>query len=136
MVNYDGTSQIIQQNRWVMPSGYGPGSYFPNSSISPTSDTPLFGDGLVAEGAPVPESWELPGPSLSTGFSTGVWSWNMMSRFITLRHGPSTNFVFADGHAEGVPLANVWNLNWQPNWQSHRRLGGCSRDIAVEETPN
>jgi prepilin-type processing-associated H-X9-DG protein len=37
-----------------------------------------------------------------------------MDRFCIARHGQSINIVFFDGHAETVPLANLWGLQWSP----------------------
>jgi prepilin-type processing-associated H-X9-DG protein len=37
-----------------------------------------------------------------------------MDRFCIARHGQAINIVFFDGHAETVPLANLWGLQWSP----------------------
>ena len=139
MVDYEDTPPGVQTNQYVIPTNSTPSEFFPNSAIAPNSNTPLFGDGIVADAAPIDQWWTLPEPNLSTGFDfTGAECfWNPITSFVTLRHGPTTNFVFADDHAESVPLANVWNLNWQPNWQFQPQWWQAVRaNIAAEETPN
>ena len=33
------------------------------------------------------------------------------------RHGKTTNVVFLDGHAEAVPLLDLWKLKWSGLWK-------------------
>ena len=114
-------------------TGGGPSSFF-GIGGQPNSNTPLLGDGIMPDGGP--DNWDNPGP-LYTGVGGGglVW-WDYMTRFVTGRHGTSTNFVFADGHAEGVQLADVWNLHWQPNWQvTTSQFNSVKAQLAAEEQP-
>ena len=39
-----------------------------------------------------------------------------MGRFCIARHGHAINVAFADGHAETVPLQNLWALDWFPRY--------------------
>jgi prepilin-type N-terminal cleavage/methylation domain-containing protein/prepilin-type processing-associated H-X9-DG protein len=99
----------------------------------PNSNTPLIGDGVMPDGGP--DNWDSPGNSLSSGYGGYVW-WDYMTRYITDRHGFSTNFVFADGHAESVQLADVWNLHWQPNWQvTASQFATVKAQLAALEQP-
>jgi prepilin-type N-terminal cleavage/methylation domain-containing protein/prepilin-type processing-associated H-X9-DG protein len=112
------------------PNFFGPGG-------PPTQETPLVGDGVMSDGFPEPGNI----PPLSLGQPTGsgypsVYN-SFMDDFITNRHGATTNFAFADGHAESVQLADVWNLHWQPNWQvTSSQMATVRADLAAEETPN
>ncbi len=39
---------------------------------------------------------------------------SQMDRFCMARHGKAINVAFFDGHAETVPLYNLWSLKWSP----------------------
>jgi prepilin-type N-terminal cleavage/methylation domain-containing protein/prepilin-type processing-associated H-X9-DG protein len=140
MVNYGGCPATAQTdiNNYIAPSWSDGGQvsdFFPGGG-QPTALTPLIGDGVMPEAAPAP--WNTPAPSLSLGFnSNGYVYWDFMTCFITNRHGYSTNFAFADGHAESVQLADVWNLHWQPNWQvTSSQMTTVRADLAADETSN
>jgi len=41
---------------------------------------------------------------------------NLMQRFCLARHGQSVNVAFCDGHVSLTPLAQLWQLQWSPNF--------------------
>lgn len=69
--------------------------------------TPVFADANWVDGYPTSAD---PVPAdLTRGALFGEPS---LGRFCLARHGMSANSVFADGHAEQVPLENLWLLRW------------------------
>jgi prepilin-type N-terminal cleavage/methylation domain-containing protein/prepilin-type processing-associated H-X9-DG protein len=87
------------------------------------SSVPLIGDCVWVDGFPL---WRDPVPASLTGdamsnmpstFQTNVGT-GMMQEFCIDRHSMAVNFVFADGHGQHVPLADLWKLRWTPNWQA------------------
>ena len=92
-------------------------SMFWGNSINsaPTNQVPLILDGLMPEGCP--SVWNTPGGSLTTNlYGSGYVWWDFMTRFLSVRHGFTTNVAFADGHAEAVKLPDLWTLRWNQNW--------------------
>jgi prepilin-type processing-associated H-X9-DG protein/prepilin-type N-terminal cleavage/methylation domain-containing protein len=93
--------------------------------LSPTTwvrpaEVPAFLDSVWVDGWPsnldtVPYNTKV-GAYLSTdtGISDQDHSGNTgdMGRFCIARHGKAVNVAFVDGHAETVPLPNLWALHW------------------------
>ena len=47
-----------------------------------------------------------------------------MYQLCTDRHEGGINVVFADDHAENVPLGNLWTLEWYPDFNPKKVWGG------------
>jgi prepilin-type processing-associated H-X9-DG protein/prepilin-type N-terminal cleavage/methylation domain-containing protein len=81
----------------------------------PTPDssfTPLFGDSAIPMAWPrdtdtPPDNLYAPVPT--TGYAPGI---GHMRAFCMARHGRAINVVFLDGHAQTVPLPDLWKLKW------------------------
>jgi prepilin-type processing-associated H-X9-DG protein len=74
---------------------------------------PLFADAIWVDGSPQTGD---PAPSnLLIGNSTLI-SCDEMGIFCINRHLGQVNVVFTDGSAHGVPLAQLWQLNWSANY--------------------
>jgi prepilin-type processing-associated H-X9-DG protein len=73
------------------------------------SEIPLFSDGNH------PDAWprhtDMPTDYRATGINPH------MQRVFMSRHGKAVNIAFLDGHAETVPLANLWQLRWSKVFQ-------------------
>ncbi|HZL35779.1 MAG TPA: type II secretion system protein [Tepidisphaeraceae bacterium] len=75
---------------------------------------PLVGDCCEMEpdpprnGEPLPENLQQPVP---LKFSGGV------AECCVDRHRMAVNFVFLDGHAERMPLAELWKLRWSEDFE-------------------
>jgi len=54
-------------------------------------------------------------PLRFTGKATGARGW--MQLVAVERHRDAPNIAFVDGHAETVPLANLWKLKWSQTFQ-------------------
>ena len=52
------------------------------------------------------------GYNYSEGDRAHGTSTTAIGRFVMDRHGPETNAVFLDGHAETIPHAALWTLSW------------------------
>jgi prepilin-type processing-associated H-X9-DG protein len=82
---------------------------------------PLLGDACQfrvsrESGDPVPTNLQIPTPSNG---AQGV------AEFCIDRHTMAVNIVFLDGHAEHVPLARLWKLDWSPTF--------VPRDVVVSK---
>ncbi|AQT67571.1 hypothetical protein STSP2_00719 [Anaerohalosphaera lusitana] len=86
------------------------------NEIQKPSRTPVFADGNWVDTWP-DESDEITAECDLTGEATGHHENGMMVRVTMDRHYGVTNVVFADGHAEAVPLSKLWSLNWHKGWQ-------------------
>ena len=87
---------------------------------------PAFGDGIWNDGAvheddPWPNNFS--GFNLGTGYAGGNYG---MTRFCINRHNMAINVAFLDGHAENVPLQNLWGLYWHLNWDRKLVVGGAN----------
>ncbi len=87
---------------------------------SPGGQTPLFFDS---------QGWcEFPKPSdqppVSVDQFGGGASVGNMYQLCTDRHEGGINVVFADDHAENVPLGNLWTLEWYPDFNPKKVWGG------------
>jgi prepilin-type processing-associated H-X9-DG protein len=78
-----------------------------------SSTTPLFGD--CAADMVWPRDSDTPPDNLYTPVpTTGNWGPEVghMRAFCMARHGRAINVVFLDGHAQTVPLPELWKLKW------------------------
>ncbi len=99
------------------------------SAIQRPVDTPVFVESIWVD------SWPLATDPPSRDLYKGIFDSSGMSRFTIARHStrspgsaprslkpkdilPGTSTVgFADGHAEGVKLQNLWQLTWHLNYK-------------------
>lgn len=89
--------------------------YSNRSEIKVPNMTPMFLDANWVDGWPKTDNnLGASGYDYATGDQSGGNSSNarMMGRFIVGRHGPFTNVIFADGHAENIPHKQLWALQW------------------------
>jgi len=54
-------------------------------------------------------------------------------RFIFQRHGRAINVVFLDGHAETVPLEQLFTLQWTLNWQPYLLLAAPNGPLSISQ---
>ena len=117
-------------------AGNSPSDFWGNSiNSAPTNQVPLILDGLMPEGCP--SVWNTPGLSLTTNlYGSGYVWWDFMTRFLSLRHGITTNVAFADGHAEAVKLPRSLDAAMEPKLEPHsvRSAGRTSTDRCVIPT--
>jgi prepilin-type N-terminal cleavage/methylation domain-containing protein/prepilin-type processing-associated H-X9-DG protein len=88
---------------WPYNFGFIPIASNPHSYYTDFPPTDLTGQNAWKSNA----SEDYPSPA------SGANSYEM-DRFCIARHGQAINIVFFDGHAETVPLANLWGLQWSP----------------------
>ncbi len=77
-----------------------------------TPGVPVFADAITAEVYPAPED------VIPMNLETGFWDsfYDQMGRMCINRHLKLVNVVFYDGHAESVPIPQLWTLKWNPQW--------------------
>ena len=80
---------------------------FPNPRNA--SMIPLFSDGIWVNAWPSDSN--APPANLFLGDTNNAWT-SQMGRVCIARHGRAVNVVFADYHAERVPLPGLWKLQW------------------------
>jgi prepilin-type processing-associated H-X9-DG protein/prepilin-type N-terminal cleavage/methylation domain-containing protein len=111
-------------NGWLLHAkgvGYEPlpGSQFKEYIQLPAKEAsrvPLFADATDAYG--FPRSTDQPPISLRPHVhSDGNWLGGIGRVFCIPRHGQTTNVVFLDGHAQMVPLPELWQLKWNNVWE-------------------
>ena len=74
---------------------------------------PLLGDGIWRSQTPGALGRTLKVfPINLSDPAQGMGSYDSVSRWVSNRHGHSTNLLFVDGHAERVPLNNMWSFKW------------------------
>lgn len=81
------------------------------------ADVPLYGDSTSAQAWPAVT--DAPPPSLNPYVMPkieGQGYYGLARTFCIPRHGRAINLVFVDGHAATVPLAQLWKLNWGPQF--------------------
>ncbi|HEX8915902.1 MAG TPA: type II secretion system protein [Humisphaera sp.] len=71
------------------------------------TNIPVFADAVWVDGWPR-ETDPVPA-DLTKGSQSGMPS---MGRFMSWRHGKTTNVVFLDGHASRLFLSELWTLKW------------------------
>lgn len=110
---------------------YAPLFYTGEGDVNNTSATPIFTDSTWMDGAPMEKN--QPYHDLYTGSPLDTWG-DDMGRLTISRHGGvlpkevprnlqrgqrmpgGINAVMADGHAQLVPLENLWKLTWHRGW--------------------
>jgi prepilin-type N-terminal cleavage/methylation domain-containing protein/prepilin-type processing-associated H-X9-DG protein len=55
------------------------------------------------------------------GVGGGLLGPGYMTRICTKRHGKLTNVVFLDGHAESIPLGELWQLKWSNKFKPTKK---------------
>jgi prepilin-type N-terminal cleavage/methylation domain-containing protein/prepilin-type processing-associated H-X9-DG protein len=110
-----------------------------DGAISQPALTPVVGDGVNPTGVMFPDASDQPSPDLFYGLDPGNEA--PMQHFCIARHGkrPSKaptnwpvnkpypgaiNMSFFDGHAELVPLDQLWQLQWHHNYQTPAKRPG------------
>ena len=103
------------------------GMYLKEANIDHPAQTPAFYDSIWINSGPI--ETDPPSRDLYDGLQAGA----TMGRVTIARHGmppksaprsmfpgqalPGTiNLGFVDGHAENVPLQNLWNYYWHAGW--------------------
>ena len=77
--------------------------------VKDAAEIPILGDCIqpwtlaTGGGDPVPTNLINPEP------------WSGVGNYCIDRHQMAVNLVFLDGHAEHVPLADLWRLKWSQN---------------------
>jgi len=94
------------------------------SDIRRTGRTPLFGDAIWRESHPGKPGLRIFPGDLYDPRSSIPGSSDGMFRLVTNRHGPITNIVFADTHAEAVALPDLWTLQWHRNFDTTAPVSG------------
>lgn len=91
-----------------------------------SQEVPVFSDAIW------PDAWPRPDDKMPMHLNLGGYNANTipfqrysidgtstawhMARFAVARHGKAVNVVFADGHAETVPVPQLWSLRWNARW--------------------
>ncbi len=83
-----------------------------SSSVSRTSEVPLFGDAMWAGGEP---HFTDAAPEFDGDWDAGM---NHIKRFTMSRHNHRVNTLFVDGHADPMVLKKLWNLRWHRAWET------------------
>jgi prepilin-type processing-associated H-X9-DG protein len=104
-------------NRWVCdlrPPGSTEAPHYIQYPASAPERIPLIGDGCDAfslgfPNDPVPHNLQDPEEGREEGIGVSGGS---ISTYCIDRHRMAVNIVFLDGHAEHVPLADLWTLKW------------------------
>ena len=87
------------------------------SQTKDSTEVPVFGDCIWTDAFPDETDRVPPSPYDGDGGYNSPPNENMLGRFCIARHGRGSNIVFADGHAETVPLENLWKLKWNKGWK-------------------
>ena len=90
---------------------------FPNPRNA--SMIPLFSDGIWVNAWPSDSN--APPANLFLGDTNNAWT-SQMGRVCIARHGRAVNVVFADYHAERVPLPGLWKLKWHTGFEPRNVL--------------
>jgi len=109
--------------------GYDVTGYFSmNNNMAPGPLTPLFGDcgwydawpntsADYAESATY--TLKSTGSMMSMNGSYTSFD-NHLDRFVINRHNMAINMVFRDGHADNVPLSELWQLQWSADFMTRQ----------------
>jgi prepilin-type N-terminal cleavage/methylation domain-containing protein/prepilin-type processing-associated H-X9-DG protein len=108
---------IFFSNAWHGP-GWMYGFDQPFNSVSPPvamdTDIPLFADCTWVGGWP----WDTDTPPGNLYIGGGFGNpGGHLQRFVTNRHGSTTNVIFLDGHAATVKLADLWRMKWDATFK-------------------
>jgi prepilin-type N-terminal cleavage/methylation domain-containing protein/prepilin-type processing-associated H-X9-DG protein len=77
------------------------------------SEIPVFADSIWRHVFPLPG--DQPGADLENP-GPNDYGHHPMSKVVLNRHNKAINVSFFDGHAETVPLRQLWKLNWSSGW--------------------
>lgn len=77
------------------------------------TETPMFADGTWREIWPLDDVT----PNAPTNLYQPHPAGGGVASFASSRHKSNCSVVFADGHASGVSIENLWSLNWHRQWQ-------------------
>jgi prepilin-type N-terminal cleavage/methylation domain-containing protein/prepilin-type processing-associated H-X9-DG protein len=105
-------------NRWA----YGPDDHTPmewrvravSTRTRRPEAVPLFADAAYPN--PGPMETDTPPKSLTTPNYVEDNRLISMRAFCLARHGRAINVTFLDGHAQRVPLDDLWKLQWHNQW--------------------
>jgi prepilin-type processing-associated H-X9-DG protein len=114
-------------NGWLRNIGYGP-SYFVSTTYErdaylslpakEADQVPLYADCTRERLYPLSND---PPPLSLTPYVPGAGglhkTYSMSHTVCIPRHGRVINVAFLDGHAQSVPLANLWRLKWNNVWE-------------------
>jgi len=128
-------------NAWLVMappifSGVGrPEQFLRESQLASPALTPVLGDGWLCYA--FPRATDGPPFNLS---GKDAWPFSEMDIFLIARHGNrpnrpgpwpaaqrlpgAINVSFADGHAQSVPLENLWQLSWHLGYQAPAKRPG------------
>ncbi len=96
-------------------NGPGPaGTFWRFPVTTETFNIPVFADAAWPNGWPT--SGDLPPTAQQLEDGVGPADGSLMQRFTLDRHNKITSVGFVDGHAEAVPLRNLWTLKWHASW--------------------
>lgn len=105
-------------NRWLLVAWNPDHSFDAFNLMHPKGQPetiPMFGDCCSYGATPTPLD---PAPRDLAGTSSN----EDMDAFCIARHGRAINMVFLDGHAVTVPLAELWQLNWNSGWVVNKSI--------------
>ncbi|HTV47168.1 MAG TPA: prepilin-type N-terminal cleavage/methylation domain-containing protein [Phycisphaerae bacterium] len=120
-VSYTGNSYASDGGLY----GYDVTGYFSmNNNVTPGPQTPLFGDCGWYDAWPntsgdyaTTRSYTLqPTGSMMSEKGTYTTIDNHLDRFLINRHNNAINMVFRDGHADHIPLSQLWQLHWSADF--------------------
>jgi prepilin-type N-terminal cleavage/methylation domain-containing protein/prepilin-type processing-associated H-X9-DG protein len=96
---------------YMWSSSYDQPTYTWQLPASQSSLIPVYLDCAWVGGDPL--TGDPPPPNLQTGGQSNPGSLN---RFSIVRHRNRTNVVFLDGHAENIPITQLWQLDWSQGY--------------------
>ena len=93
-----------------------PGRFYRLPILGKESQIPTFADATWCE------TWPLESDQPPINMVNGPGVSDTLSGVCIFRHAKTVEVAFFDGHAENVPLAQLWTLNWHAKWQTPRFL--------------
>ncbi|MDA8377072.1 MAG: prepilin-type N-terminal cleavage/methylation domain-containing protein [Planctomycetia bacterium] len=118
MYNYQESLPASQGALQSFGNGNNTSDFWYNSQSIPGATAPLFGDGIWIDACPQPT--DMPPVNLEGTVNPTVSMW----RFCLNRHEGGINMVFADSHVEHVMDADLWKLDWYPDFSPKKPWGG------------
>lgn len=111
---YSSTQQIIAYGQCTSAAQYMRKKVSVNGPQA--SLTPFIGDCNRSDGWSEPnDNGPIQGPYSLTSGSQALGTDNL-GRWVMNRHGNMTNIAFMDGHAQSVPLKDLWTFPWYTGW--------------------